>query len=356
MIYKFDNFEIDTAKFELSSGGNPVHAEPQVLALLSLLVEHSERLVSKDEIYENIWKGRYVSDAALSSRIKSARQILGDDGREQKYIQTVHKKGFRFVAHVHSQIGLAAPVEKKSDAQDEHEYDKVEKPAIAVLPFSNLSNDPEQEYFADGISSDIINHLAKHRWLSVAARNTSFGYKGQNIDIVTLGQQLHLDYVVEGSVQKSGPRVRISVLLIDAKTGHQIWSDRYDRELSDLFTVQDEITEKIVARLEPEIGIAERYKVLVSTPPDLQAWESYHLGIHHFFRFTSDDNLLAQSYLKKSQELDPLFGEAFAWWAYAVTLGMVYWKTEPNQKNLDEALAATNKQCSSTLTMPASML
>jgi TolB-like protein len=341
MIYKFEKFELDTSRFELRADGTPLKAEPQVLALLVFLVENPGRLVSKDEIYDSVWNGRFVSDAALSSRIKSARQLVSDDGREQRLIQTVHKKGFRFVGDLSSELAAKKqPVENESITTD---YERHEKPSIAVLPFSNLSNESEQAYFADGISSDIINHLSKHRWLSVTARNTSFGYRDKIVDVVKLGVELGLDYVVDGSVQKSGQQVRISVQLIDAKTGHQIWADRYDRVLSDIFVVQDEITEKIVARLEPEIGVAERYKVIVAKPPDLQAWEAYHLGIHHFFRFTSDDNLLAQSYLKRSQELDPLFGEAFAWWAYAVTLGMVYWATEPSPKLLDEALVATNR-------------
>lgn len=343
MIYRFDGFEINSESLDLKANGALVHAEPQVLALLALLVENHGRLVSKDELNEKIWAGRFVSESALSSRIKSARQLIGDDGREQKFIRTVHKKGFRFIAEVSTSEDGVEAVENSVVATIAHDANKLEKPTIAVVPFTNLSSDAEQVYFTDGISSDIINHLSKHRWLQVAARNVSFGFREQDVDVVDLGERLGLDYLVAGSVQKSGQRVRINVQLADAKTGHQVWSDRYDREMSDIFAVQDEITEKIVARLEPEIGVSERHKVIANTQPDIHAWEAYHLGIYHFFRFTGDDNLKAQNYLKQSQELDPYFGEAYAWWAYAVTLGMVYWGTEPSQNYLDKALEATNK-------------
>jgi TolB-like protein/Tfp pilus assembly protein PilF len=341
IIYRFEPFELDTARFELRRDSVPVPIEPQVLSLLVLLVANRHRMVSKDEIIERIWNGRIVSDAALSSRIKSARQALGDDGKSQRLIRTVHGRGFRFVRDVTA--GTGAELHDRAPTSGRAAGDAgTARPAIAVLPFRNLSTDPDQEYFSDAISQDIITSLSKHRWLDVAARNASFGYKGKAIDVRQLAEDLRVDYVVDGNVRRSGNRIRVTAQLIDAGTGNQRWSDRYDRDLEDVFAVQDEITMKIVARLEPEIGAAERQKAVRAVRRDLRAWDCYHLGVFHFFKFTAEGNREAQKLLQRSRDLDPEFGEAHAWWAYAVVLGMVYWDTEPSPQLLDEALAATD--------------
>ena len=361
MRYRFDDYILDTETLELSHQGKPLHSEPQVIELLAVLVENNNRLVSKDEINKAVWKGRIVSEAALSSRIKSLRHLLGDTGKKQKYIRTIHKRGFRFMADVTAvkssggttpgtgseeiRASDVIPISSHSRAEPE-KHAGITKPAVAVLPFNNLSGDTEQEYFADAITADIITHLSKHRWLQVVARNTMLGYKNKSINIRTLAKELHVNYVVEGSVQRAGNRIRVAANLINANTGLQIWSDRYDRQLDDIFDLQDEITETIVARLEPEIGFAERSRVAQVRPANLKAWDAYHLGVYHFFKFTGEDNLEAQRLLKQSQELDPTFGEAYAWWAYAVILGMVYWDTKPTQEMMDQALAACDKALS----------
>lgn len=346
MQYKFNEFTLDTAQFELSQDGKRLHSEPQVIELLTLLIENSDRVVTKEEINETVWRGRVVSDASLSSRIKSLRRLLGDDAKNQSYIRTVHKKGFQFIAPLQveeGKDGLQNQVATSSLVEVSKEVDSPmhpTRPAVAVLPFTNLSDCADQEYFSDGITADIITHLSKHRWIDVTARNTTFGYKGKSIDVRLLGKELNVDYVVEGSVQRSGNHIRVSAHLIDATKGHYLWADRYDGEIEDIFTLQDAITEKIVARIEPEIGFAERNRVVHSRPANLKAWDYYHLGIHHFFKFTGPDNQEAQRLLKLSQEQDDHFGEAFSWWAYAVILGMVYWDTPPTQELMDEALSA----------------
>ncbi len=354
MRYLFDEFSLDTDRFELCRDGEPVHVEPQVVELLLFLVENAGRMVSKDEIIDVVWHGRVVSEAAVSSRIKTARQALGDDGQAQRYIRTIHKKGFRFVGEVRREedgevaddlSSVAAPPPDAPPAAAEHPAG-AGRPAVAVLPFSNLSSDPEQEYLSDGITSDVIARLCKHRWIDVVARNTSFGFKGKAMDVREIGRMLEVAYVVEGSVQRAGSRIRIGVQLVDAACGHSRWSERYDREISDIFALQDEITEMIAARLEPEIGLSERTKLIQSRPPDLHAWDCFHLGIFHFFKFTGPDNAEAQRLLRRAQQLDPQFGEAFAWWAYATILGMVYWDTPPTTELLDDALAACDRALS----------
>jgi TolB-like protein len=353
MRFQFDDFTLDTQRFELARAGTVIHAEPQVIELLALLVENSQRLVSKDEINDKVWRGRVVSEAALSSRIKMARQLLDDDGSLQRYIRTIHKRGFRFVGEVKvvdaeppaSQAPAAPESDRagKGDASSPVGRLVTARSAVAVLPLVNLSQDPAQDYFADGVTTDIISRLSRYRWLNVIARNTAFGYKGKSFDVRDLRAALAVDYVVEGSVQRGGERVRIGVQLIDARTGHNLWSERYNRELADVFELQDEITETIVARLEPEIGFAERDRVVHARPANLQAWDCYHLGTFHFFKFTGADNREAQRLLLQCQQMDPLLGDAFAWWAYAAVLGMVYWDTPATQSNLDDALRACEK-------------
>lgn len=342
MRYRFDPFILDTNLFELRKNGTAVHAEPQVIALLALLIERRAYIVSKDDLLNTIWHGRVVSESALSSRIKLARKLLDDDGQQQRYIRTVHKKGFRFIADVtvlEDDKSVSVP-ETDNNTATVH---SASRPAVAVLPFTNLSDDHSQEYFSDGMTDEIIAQLSLHRWLDVVARNTTYGFKGKAVDIGTLGATLHVHYVVDGSVQRAGHQVRISVHLIDAASSLHLWSERFDRTLDDIFALQDEITAKIVARIEPEIGLAERRKIIRSRPANLQAWDCYHLGIYHFYRFTDADNVKAQTLLQKCQQLDPQFGESYAWWAYAVVLGMVYWNTTPSQALLDDALAACDR-------------
>ncbi len=220
---------------------------------------------------------------------------------------------------------------------------RADKPTIAVLPFNNMSGDPEQEYFSDGITEDIITALSKYRWLNVVARNTTFGFKGQSPNIAEISRQLGAAYVVEGSVRKAGNRVRITAQLIDAATGNHIWAERYDRDLDDIFAVQDEITETIVGRIEPELGMVERQRVIHKPRSNLKAWDCYHLGVANFYKFTAEANRKAQELFKESSELDPAFGDAYAWWAYATVLGMVYFDDDPHQEALDQALQAALK-------------
>ena len=217
------------------------------------------------------------------------------------------------------------------------------KPCIAVLPFNNMSGDPEQEYFSDGLTEDIITALSKHRWLDVIARNTTFAYKSSSPNISDLAKELGADYVLEGSVRRAGQRVRVTGQLIDANTGAHIWADKYDRGLQDIFELQDEITQNIVGRIEPEIGLAIRQKIEKTARPEVHAWDAYHLGVANFYKFTAEGNNEAQRLLQRARELDPSFAEAHGMWAYATILGMVYWDTEPDPKLMDEALAAARQ-------------
>jgi DNA-binding winged helix-turn-helix (wHTH) protein len=192
MQYRFDEFVLDTERFELSQNDKPLHCEPQVFELLQLLVSNHDRMVSKEEINQTIWHGRTVSESALSSRIKMLRQLLGDNGRTQRFIRTVHKRGFHFIANVTFVNDSSTPEKNDSCVEPDTEHSSANNLAVMILPFSNLSSEPGHEYLSDGITTDIISYLAKHRWLDVVARNTAFGFKGRAVDICEIGTELNI--------------------------------------------------------------------------------------------------------------------------------------------------------------------
>ncbi|HEV2977643.1 MAG TPA: winged helix-turn-helix domain-containing protein, partial [Casimicrobiaceae bacterium] len=252
MKYLFANQVLDTDRRELTRGSRPVAVEPQVFDLLVHLVENRDHVVSKDDLIASVWGGRIVSDSTLTTRINAARRAVGDSGEKQKLIRTIARKGLRFVATVHIQPEGAEPapaaVRTSEDTRDRSRPAPPlpDRPAIAVLPFTNMTGDPGQEYFSDGISEEVITALSKLRWFFVIARNSSFIYKGKSVHMKQVAEELGVGYVVEGSVRRDGDRVRITAQLNDASTGSHIWAERYDRELADVFAVQDEITEAIV--------------------------------------------------------------------------------------------------------------
>jgi TolB-like protein/Tfp pilus assembly protein PilF len=217
---------------------------------------------------------------------------------------------------------------------------KHEKPTIAVLPFDNLSGDPEQEYFADGMAEDIMTALSKNRWLLVNARNSTFVYKGQSVDVRQVAQDLGADFVLEGSVRKAGNRVRVTAQLIDAADGNHLWAERYDRDLDDIFQVQDEITATIAARLEPELGAAERERVRRKPPGSLDAWDSCHLASSLAYQYTKEKNAEAQRLFRQVIETEPSFAAAHAGLAYTLFLSAVYFGTPADDALKNAALQA----------------
>jgi len=231
-------------------------------------------------------------------------------------------------------------VGKHSRASDTLGHVLSHKPVIAVLPFLNLSGDPDQEYFADGIAEDLLTALSRVRWLSVIARNSSFTYKGRSVDVKQVERELGARYVVEGSVRKGGQRVRISAQLIDAATGAHLWAERYDRELADIFAVQDEITEALVAAIEPELAAAERERAHRKPPENLDAWDCYQRGMWHLWRFTAEDNAEARRFFERAVEHDPGFAAAHAGLGWAHTMDVVLGFRPGYRLSRQEALAA----------------
>lgn len=218
-----------------------------------------------------------------------------------------------------------------------------DKPSIAVLPFDNMSGDPEQEYLADGISEDLITALSKIRWFFVIARNSTFTYKSRAVDVTQVAKDLGVRYVVEGSVRKGGNRVRITAQLIDATTGQHVWAERYDRELADIFALQDEMAQTIVAAIEPELGAAERERAVRKAPENLDAWEIYQRGLWNMWTFIEEDNAEARSLFGRACELDPSFAAAYAHEAYSHYVNVVMGWTADPKASLAAGMTAAKK-------------
>jgi len=214
-----------------------------------------------------------------------------------------------------------------------------DKPSIAVLPFTNMSGDPEQDYFADGMTEDIITGLSRARWLFVIARNSSFAYKGRSTDVKQVAHELGVRYVLEGSVRKVGERVRISAQLAEGTSGRQLWAKRYDRELSDIFAVQDEITETIIGAVEPELGKVERRRSASKRPDNLDAWDLYQRGMSHLYEYTKDDLLRAGQYFAEAIARDPQLGPAHSGLAETYYYEGVYGFADSISDNREKALA-----------------
>jgi TolB-like protein len=313
--YLFANHVLDTDRRELKRGSRQVAVEPQVFDLLVHLVENRERVVSKDDLIASVWGGRIVSDSTLTTRINAVRRVVGDSGGKQKLIRTIARKGLRFIGavHIHPEgQGVRTPGRTAEDLRERSPFalPLTDRPAIAVLPFTNMTGDPGQEYFSDGISEDIITALSKLRWFFVIARNSSFIYKGKSVHMKQVAEELGVGYVVEGSVRRSGDRVRITAQLNDAATGSHLWAERYDRELADVFAVQDEITQAIVAAIEPQLHTAENFRAYRKPPDSLDAWELVMRALSHFWRVTRQDNVIAQALLEKAVAIDVNYGRA----------------------------------------------
>ncbi|MGB9321552.1 MAG: winged helix-turn-helix domain-containing tetratricopeptide repeat protein, partial [Pseudolabrys sp.] len=327
MQFFFGNHMLDENRRELLCGADPIAVEPQVFDLLIYLVQNRDHVVSKNDLIEAVWGGRVVSDSTLTSRINAARKAIGDSGLEQKFIRTIARKGLRFVGDVRLQpLGIEpSPVSPRPQADIGDSLRAAlplpDRPAIAVLPFVNMSDESEQEYFSDGISEDIITALSKLRWFFVIARNSSFTYKGKAVHLKQIGEELGVGYVVEGSVRKEGERVRITAQLNDVTTGSHIWAERYDRNIADVFAVQDEITEAIVGAIEPQLYAAENFRAQRKAPDSMDAWDLVMRGLSHYWRLTRQDNMVAQALLEKATAIDPNYGQALGVLAASHTFG-----------------------------------
>lgn len=381
MVYRLSRCELDPARFELRHAGEAVQVEPQVLELLLYLITHRDRVVTRAELFENLWRGRVVTDSALNSRIKAARAAIGDDGASQSEIRTLHRMGYRFVGPVEEipdASDAAAEPEGAAEGVAERamtEAAPAESPAVvpalatspvirpapsrrlgfagaafgivlaasaaallprtwldtgvpgasnavapapaagtttlAVLPFTNLSPDDEQDYFAQGIGEELLIVLSRLPDLQVTGRVSAARFKERNQSLQAVGETLGVGYLLTGSVRKSGDRMRIVVELADAASGYQLWSESYDRQLGDVLEVQDEIAGDVATALKVKLGLGESGEL--SMTRNVAAYDEFLRGYARYVEFQPETIALAVEHMQRAIALDPEFARA---WAY----------------------------------------
>ena len=318
MAFVFEDFVLDGDRRELLRGGNVVAVEPKVFDLLVHLVANRQRVIAKDDLIDAVWNGRIVSDSALATAVNAARVALGDSGEAQRLIRTLPRKGFRFVGEVRDEQEIAGKTTTDgSPASPKANLALPDRPSLAVLPFTNIGSDPEQDYFADGIVEEMITALSRMRSLFVIARNSSFTFKGRSVDVKEVGRELGVRYVLEGSVRKAARRLRISAQLVDATTGMNLWADRFEGGLDDVFELQDQVTASVIAAISPQLERAEISRAKRKPTESLDAYDIYLHGMASFHQWTREATDAALRDFYRAIELGPDLAAAYAMAAMA---------------------------------------
>ena len=361
---------VDPTTGRIQRDGEETKLEPKVISVLVCLAQQQGQVVTREQLEDTVWAGMVVGYDSLASTIIKLRKAFGDDSKHPRIIETVPKKGYRLIASASSAEGGYTPAEEISTEEtpatepgavtsrlvgvavivllavpglwlisnitstDEPTVQTMTttKPAIVVLPFDNLSNDPDQEYFSDGITADLITDLSRLSGLSVIARNSAFNYKNTDVDVRKLGKELGVTYIIEGSVRKAGNKVRISARLIDAKNSFNLWADRFDGTLENVFAFQDEVTSRIIESLQITLTEKDRGRLAHKYSNSIEAYDLFLHGWQNLWRTSRDGTLQARDYFKRAIELDNEFARAYA--NLAVTYIHDYlhgWTDESNQ-------------------------
>jgi len=314
MRYLFEDFALDVERRELLRRGTVIPIEPKVFDLLAYIIQNRDRVISRDNLLQSVWEGRIVSEAAQTTCINGARRALGDSGDEQRLIRTLPRKGIRFVGSVRIEQGSLGATASAAPPSQRPALVLPDKPSMAVLPFANMSGDPEQEYFADGMTDDIITELSRFSDLFVIARNSSFQYKGKAVDVRQVGRELGVRYVLEGGIRRAGNRMRINAQLVDAATGAHLWAERYDRQVDDLFVIQDQVVRAIAPVLVAHVNKAEVERTLLKPPSTWAAHDLYLRGADTLRAFLSSyegtELHAARKFLEQSLAADPNYARA----------------------------------------------
>jgi TolB-like protein/DNA-binding winged helix-turn-helix (wHTH) protein len=363
MHYQFSDFELATERYELRRNGIALHVEPLVFDLILFLLRNPARVVSREEIVEGVWQGRLVSEATIDSCIKSARRILCDSGDNQNYIRTVRGRGFKFAAPVTAleESGVNSTREQTQEhagAAQEHVRESVAttevsltghpiatglsrsatapRPVLAVFPFANQSAEGD-DYFADGLTEDIVTNLARFRDLRVIAAGSTLQFKGRSINVPEFCRQMRAAYVVQGSVRRAAGRVRIAVQLIDGVTCVQLWGDRYDRDIGDIFDLQDELTRSIAATLGVRMQHVSLERAMAKGPLELDSYDCVLRARRYTSALSAEMHAEARDLLERAVELDPLSSDAHALLAN-VYLAEHRFEMNPRPSPIDRAL------------------
>ncbi|UWU96027.1 winged helix-turn-helix domain-containing protein [Bradyrhizobium sp. CB1015] len=343
MRFLFDEYALDVDRRELHRGQVVVPVTPQVFDLIEYLIRNSDRVVTKDDLISTIWSGRIVSDAALTTRLNAARNAIGDTGEKQRLIKTLPRKGFRFVGAVREVRGSAheavGPVERTVDTPP--------RLSIVVLPFANLSGDPQQDYFVDGVTESLTTDLTRISGSFVIARNSAFSYKGRAIDVRQVGRELNVRYVLEGSVQRSGQRLRINAQLADASSGLHLWAERFEKPVAALFDMQDELVSRLANTLGTQLVEAEARRAQRTPHPD--AMDLYFQGRAWLLKgFSLECLTQARSFFERSLEFDPGNVDSMIGLANVDSIVANSFTTDDGSARLIAAEAMANKALSIT--------
>jgi TolB-like protein len=333
--FLFEDHVLDIDRRELRRGAQQIAVGPQVFDLLVYLVQNRERVVTKDDLLDAVWSGRFVSESNLTTRINAARKAIGDTGEEQRLIRTVPRKGFRFVGVVTCEAENVKDA-RGSTATTPKPLPLPDKPSIAVLPFDNMSGNREQEYFADGMVEEIITALSRFRQLFVIARNSTFTYKGRAVDVKQVGRELGVRYVLEGSVRRSDNRVRIAAQLIDSTTATHLWADRFDSTIENIFDLQDRLTASVVGAVAPQLQQAEIDRAKRKPTENLDAYDLFFRGMANLHEWTLDGTNEALRLFRRAVELDPDFASAYGMAAYCYVWRKVNgWMTDQPRESAE---------------------
>jgi DNA-binding winged helix-turn-helix (wHTH) protein len=317
MRYRFDQFELDTEQFSLRANGGEIHVEPLVFDLLRFFVERVGQILTRDAIIEHVWKGRFVSDATVSSCVKSVRKALGDSGQNQTYLRTITRRGFQFTAPVESITGSLEPICTPRDRQQtrsepESLFTALAPPKIAVLPLFPLSRDPKLGLLGDALAQEVILELSRLHWLFVIARGSSFQFRGQEADLGRAREILGATYFLTGTIMQQARQCVIAIELCRAPDNNVIWADRFTTATDEIMHMRSTLAGEIVGALESRIQASEALQAAKVPTEHLDAWAAYHRGLWHMYRFNKRENDLAAHFFAHSVKADPGFARAHA--------------------------------------------
>jgi TolB-like protein len=302
----FEDHVINPDRRELTRGPERIAVAPQVFDLLMYLLQNRERVVTKDDLIDAVWGGRIVSESTLTSHINAVRKAIGDTGEEQRLVRTIARKGYRFVGEVQE-----SDPSEPDPSRPRESLILPDRPSVAVLPFLNLTGDPTQDYFVDGVVEDIISALSRMSWLFVIARNSSFTYKDRSVDVKQVGRELGVRYILEGSLRKAANRVRITGQLVDAGTGANLWSERFEGKINDIFELQDQLTRDVVGAIAPQLERSEIQRAQRKPTESLDAHDYYLRAMANLHRGAQEDIDEALRLFYKAIEFDPTFASAY---------------------------------------------
>jgi len=310
MIYQSGNFSLDTGSYGFARDGIKQAIEPQVFDLLVYLMENRDRVVTRDELLDNLWDGRIVSESALNGRLKMARKSVGDNGKQQRIIKTIYRRGYQFIADVSTRPDFA---HKAASLQ----ASTIEKPSVAVLPFENLGQESDSDYFADGLTRGINANLCRYNELLVIDSHSAFEYRDAHASTENFARQLGVQYLASGSIRQADNRIRISAQLIEAATGKMIWADNLERAYDDVFTLEDEIATRIASNLANRIEDESIASAARKPPDSMSAFDCVLRARQYKDSYDQDEIAAARILLERAIELDPMYAAAHAYLAHS---------------------------------------